>query len=303
MSKTKISIRVPATTANVGPAFDCMGIALNFYNTLQAELMDDSVMFEIAGTGAVKLPKNKKNIIYSAFAETAAIAGKKISGVKFSCQNNIPLNHGLGSSSAAIVSGIFSANLLLDCSLSKQDMVEIAAKIEGHPDNVAPAVLGGVTVSASNRDRVSTVRFLPVNALRFIVAVPDYEVPTRLARAALPKYIKHSDGVFNLSRSALLTAALFSGDDDSLALALEDKLHQEQRAYLMPGMRQVFSEARRAGALGTVISGAGPTMLSIANATVDADKIGQAMIEGFRDAGKAAWYKVLDIDVDGVCEQ
>ena len=209
------------------------------------------------------------------------------------------MNHGLGSSSAAIVSGIYCANLLLGGGLSKQDIVEIATKIEGHPDNVAPAVLGGVTVSAQTGERVNSVRFLPHIELKFIVAVPDYEVPTRLARAALPKYIAHADGVFNAARSALLTAALFSGDRQGMAAALEDKLHQPHRAYLMPGMKQVFAAAKQAGAIGAVISGAGPTMLAIADGSADCQAIGAAMVNGFIEVKKTAYYKILTLDVDG----
>ena len=302
MTDLKISIRVPATTANVGPAFDCMGIALNFYNYMQSELTDSGIQFAIAGVGAAKLPRNDKNIIYKAFAKTAALLDKKISGVNFYCDNNIPLNHGLGSSSAAIVSGIYSANLLLNGGLSRQEMIEIATKIEGHPDNVAPALLGGVTVSAQSSERVHSVRFLPNIALKFIVAIPEYEVPTRLARAALPKFIAHADGVFNAGHAALLTAALFSGDRASLAVALQDKLHQPQRAYLMPGMKQVFAAAKSSGAIGAVISGAGPTMLAIAEAHVDCEAIGRAMVSGFNEAGKAAYYKILSMDVDGASE-
>jgi len=299
LNHSKISIRVPATTANVGPAFDCMGIALNYYNYMQCELTDSDISFNITGVGAGKLPANSKNIIYKAFASTAVLIGTKFTGVKFYCQNNIPLNHGLGSSSAAIVSGILSANLLLNGGLSKHEMVEIAAKIEGHPDNVAPAVLGGVTVSAQSGARINSVRFLPKADLKFIVAIPDYEVPTRLARAALPKYIAHSDGVFNAARAALLTAALFTGDLESLAAALDDKLHQPHRAYLMPGMKQVFAAAKQAGAVGAVISGAGPTMLAIAAGNADCAAIGAAMVGGFNEAGKTACYKILYMDVDG----
>ena len=299
MNHSKISLRVPATTANVGPAFDCMGIALKFYNFMQCELTDSGIRFAISGVGAGKLPCNEKNVIYKAFARTAALVGKKFGGVNFFCDNHIPMNHGLGSSSAAIVSGIYCANLLLGGGLSKQDIVEIATKIEGHPDNVAPAVLGGVTVSAQTGERVNSVRFLPHIELKFIVAVPDYEVPTRLARAALPKYIAHADGVFNAARSALLTAALFSGDRQGRAAALEDKLHQPHRAYLMPGMKQVFAAAKQAGAIGAVISGAGPTMLAIADGSADCQAIGAAMVNGFIEVKKTAYYKILTLDVDG----
>ena len=296
---SKVHLRVPATTANVGPAFDCMGIALNYYNTLSAELTDKGVVFDISGTGCNKLPRNEKNLIYTTFAKTAKLLDKRFYGVRFACANNIPLNHGMGSSSAAIVSGIFCANELLSGGLSKKEIVEIATGIEGHPDNVAPAVYGGVSVSALEGSVVHSVRFMPARELQFVVAVPEYEVPTRLARAALPKYIAHADGVFNVSRAALLTAALMSGDMDSLAFALEDKLHQPHRAHLMPGMKQVFAAAKAAGALGAVVSGAGPTMLAICESQCNGAEVGQAMQQAFLECGKKAWFKVLSIDCAG----
>jgi homoserine kinase len=243
------TVEVPATTANLGPGFDCLGIALGLCNVVQLAPADSAAV-EILGEGADSLPQDDTNLTYQA----ARMLGKRI-GYRghwhLRQRNRIPLARGMGSSSAAIVGGIVAAQAALHSSLDRETALEIAIQIEGHADNVAPALLGGLTVCFDRRDGSRAALSLPApQGLVAVVAVPDYEVSTTGARAALPAQVPYQDAVFNLSQTAATVAALTTGRYDLLADTMRDRLHQSYRAHLVPGMDEVFEAATAAGGAG-----------------------------------------------------
>ena len=213
--------------------------------------------------------------------------------------NRIPLSRGLGSSSTAIVAGLMAANYLTGSTLTRQQLVDYATEIEGHPDNVAPALLGGFTVSYMSHGKAASLRFVPKKPLSFIAAVPAEPLSTARARQAIPETVSHKDAVFNAGRSALLVSALLTGEYKFLPDALEDRLHQPYRMPLINGTQAVFKAAKNAGAYGAIISGAGSTLMAYAAADADSEAIGRAMQQAFEKAGQQAVYHVLKLDEEG----
>ena len=209
------------------------------------------------------------------------------------------MSRGLGSSSAAIVGGVMAASILSGANLSRAELLHVANKIEGHPDNVAPAIYGGFTISCLAEDGPHCLRFLPAKPLQFIAVVPEKPLATSLARKAIPHQIPLPDAVFNESRSALLAGALMSGRYEFLPLALEDKLHQPYRASLIPGMEDVFKAGLAAGAYHCIISGAGSTLMAYADPARDGAAIGQAMVNAFAGHGQKAAAHILALDEEG----
>lgn len=295
-----VKVRVPGTTANCGPGFDTIGIACGIYNELELTILeDDRLIIEVFGEGSDHIPVDGKNVVWQAVSYLFQQAGVKIAGAKLRMVNNIPLSRGLGSSAAAIVAGLTAANAASGYHFSKRDIFQMAARLEGHPDNVAPAVFGGVTVSVvTDGGVVETLPFIPVKPFKMVVAVPDFYLATKVARTALPDTVPLTDAVFNVGRSALLVGALCQGRLDLLQVALGDKLHQPYRSKLVPGMEDVFAAAGAAGALGTALSGAGPCLIAFAED--NCEQIGGAMVAAFAKQAIDARYLILDIDVKGV---
>ena len=256
-----IQVSVPATSANLGSGFDSLGIALTMQNRVW---MEESDTLEIRCTDNVKVPTDESNLIFWAAKHLYEICGKKLPGLKIIQENNIPMARGLGSSSACIVAGILGANRMLGDVLDTQELLTLATAIEGHPDNVAPALLGGLTTSVFEGGQVYSVKREVDPSLCFAAVVPDYKLLTEAARAALPGQIPHRDAVYNLSRAALLPAAFCDGRHDLLPIATEDKLHQPYRIPLMPGSKEVFALAKECGALAVYVSGAGSTVMAVA---------------------------------------
>ena len=211
--------------------------------------------------------------------------------------NHIPLSRGLGSSAAAIVAGLKAANALLGNRFSRRELLQMATNIEGHPDNVAPAIFGGFTISVVTRGRVECFSLMPRMPLKLVVAVPEFPLSTRLARSVLPEQVKMKDAVFNVSRAALLVAALTKGQPRFLRNAFADALHQPYREKLIPGMKDVFRAACRAGALGASLSGAGPCL--IAYTLENEEAVGQAMVEAFQEHEIEAHALQLSLDAHG----
>ena len=216
--------------------------------------------------------------------------------------NRIPMSRGLGSSSSAIVAGIYAGNILSGNRFNDDELLGFATEIEGHPDNVAPALLGGFTISYMDGRKAHSLRVEPVKPLKFIAVVPERRLPTVLARQAIPKTVSHHDAVFNTSRASLLVGALLSGEYQYLASGLEDKLHQPYRAHLIPGLDDVFEAARNAGAYNAIISGAGSTVMAYADVKADHEKIARAMQDAFLKNNEPCAYHILDLDLDGVKE-
>ena len=263
-----VKVRVPATSANIGPGFDSMGIALGLYNYVTAEennsgrlqinILDDSKKF---------LPENENNLIYKSMKRVFEMVGHKCPGLKLTLENNIMITRGLGSSSAGIVGGIVAANKLSGDRLSMNELLKLAADIEGHPDNVTPALLGGFTVNVRTKYAIRYVKTeLNPKDLCFAALVPDFYLQTKKSRGVLPKSVSHDDAVYNAGHSALLTASHMSGKYENIRTAVGDKLHQNYRKRLIPNMDSLFRLCYDNGALGVYLSGAGPTIIAIIKA-------------------------------------
>lgn len=292
----RVSVRVPATSANLGPGFDALGLALSLHNDVVAAPAD-GVTVCIEGEGVGALPTDEDNIVARGVRLAFDEAGRLFAGCALTCINRIPTARGLGSSAAAWVGGLVAGNALLGSPLSREVLLRLAAQAEGHPDNVAAALLGGLTVSCSAGGGTLALA-LPVPAnLRWVVLVPDVSSSTAAARAVLPHSVPRADAVFNVQRVALLLAALQAGRTEPLAAALDDRLHQPYREKLFPWMPRVMAAARSAGAFGCVLSGAGPSLLAVV--TGSADAVARSMEQALAEAGLGGQAAVLDVDVAG----
>lgn len=300
MLNRTIRVRVPGTSANCGPGFDAIGVACTIYNDLELTLKgEEGLVIEIEGEGAANIPADERNIVLRAIRTILKRAHREdeVKGFHIRMTNHIPLSRGLGSSAAAIVAGLKAANALLGNRFSRRELLQMATNIEGHPDNVAPAIFGGFTISVVTRGRVECFSLMPRMPLKLVVAVPEFPLSTRLARSVLPEQVKMKDAVFNLSRAALLVAALTKGQPRFLRNAFADALHQPYREKLIPGMKDVFRDACRAGALGASLSGAGPCL--IAYTLENEEAVGQAMVEAFKEHEIKAHALQLSLDAHG----
>ena len=284
----KYLVRTPATVANLGPGFDCLGLALDLWNEMEVAVTGNSLDVSIEGEGSDTLPKDESNLIFRSMTTYAQRMGKTLPpGVRLHCHNRIPLASGLGSSSAATLSGILSAVALLALPDDKNDQLEYAAEIEGHPDNAAPCLLGGFTITMVDRGRVTT-RNVQVQPLTLVIVTPEFHFPTDQARSVLPDRVSRQDAVFNLGRAVLLSEALRNGDMDLLPAVSEDRLHQPYRIPLIPGAEAAMSAAREAGAISVVLAGAGPSLMAFINEKAQGQAVGDSMLAAFRRAGLRA---------------
>jgi len=301
--KNRVVVRVPGTSANCGPGFDCLGLATTIYNYLDLTLIrNGKVVVEPTGEGTENIPKGRRNLTWQAVSRFLKAVGKddEFKGAIIRMKNNVPISRGLGSSSTAIVAGLVAANEIVGAPLNRQELLKLATELEGHPDNVAPALFGGFTVSVMQGGEVQTFSFQPRVKLKLIVAVPDFELSTRLARKVLPRNVSMKDAIFNVSRASMLIAALVEGREDLLPLAFDDALHQPYRKKLVPGMSAVFDAAKSAGALGAAISGAGSCLIAFTTLHSGLeDKIALAMTTAFKTAGVTAKALILDVDRRG----
>ncbi|MBQ6004840.1 MAG: homoserine kinase [Selenomonadaceae bacterium] len=301
--KNRAVVRVPGTSANCGPGFDCLGLATTIYNYLDLTLLKGSkVIVESKGEGADNIPRGKRNLTWQAVRRLLQEVNREndFKGAIIRMKNNVPISRGLGSSSTAIVAGLVAANEIIGSPLNRQELLKLATELEGHPDNVAPALFGGFTVSVMDKGEVQTFSFLPRIRLKLIVAVPDFELSTRLARKVLPKNVSMKNAIFNVSRASMLIAALVEGREDLLPLAFDDALHQPYRKKLVPGMSEVFEAAKSAGALGAAISGAGSCLIAFTTLKSGLeDKIAAAMVEEFKNHNVAAKALILNVDRHG----
>lgn len=255
-----IKIQIPATSANLGAGFDALGLALNYYNYVNIEEADGVKIVALDGND---IPTDETNLVYETAKTLYDICGKSFTGLHIEQVNNIPMARGLGSSSACIIAGLVGANTLMENPLSLDDLVDLSAQIEGHPDNTAPALLGGIVTAVFDGKVVHWVKQEVHTSLKFVVVIPDFELKTEKARACLPKEVSHKDAVYNLSRAALFSASLLTGKYENLLTAVHDKLHQPYRMELIPHGREVFDIAYSLGAYASYISGAGPSLMAI----------------------------------------
>jgi homoserine kinase len=262
-----IRVMAPATTANLGPGYDCLGLALDLWNRLDvldgAAPGDHGPLVEITGEGAGELAAGPENLVYRAMVFLFQEAGREMPGVRLRCHNNIPLERGLGSSAAAIAGGLVAANALCDGVFESRDLLEMAATIEGHPDNVAAAILGGLQLVLTDQERLYTAAVNVPPELNAVLFIPDLRIATSDARAVLPEKVTMADAVYNMGRAALLLAGMTTNHPEYLSLATQDRLHQPYREALFPAMKLLFRAARDAGALGVFLSGSGSTVLAL----------------------------------------
>ncbi|MEV4707221.1 homoserine kinase [Actinoplanes sp. NPDC049316] len=262
-----VRVRTPATSANLGPGFDTLGLALALYDELSARVTGDGFTVDVSGEGAGDLPTDESHLVVRAMLATFDELGGRPAGVAVECVNRIPQARGLGSSSAAIVGGVQLARGLVEEQISDEDALRIAARLEGHPDNVAPCLLGGFTIAWTESAGARAVRLSAADAVRPTVFVPQERGLTSTARAALPPSVPHADAAFNTGRAALLVHAL-QHDPDLLFAATEDRLHQGYRAEAMPGTSSLVASLRSVG-VAAVVSGAGPTVLALTPVPAD----------------------------------
>lgn len=258
-----VTVRVPATTANLGPGFDALGLALELREEAECSLSSRGWEVEVSGPGAAGVPRGEGNLVARGAAAVLAAAGRPGLALRIRLRLAVPVGRGLGSSAAAVAAGVAAADALLGAPLGPERLVALAAAVEGHPDNVAPAILGGFCVSCPVADGVHTVRFDPPAGLEALAAIPAAPLSTAEARAALPAAVPFGDAVANVQRACLLVAAVAAGRPALLAEAAADRLHQPYRAALVPGLLRCLAEARVAGACGAFLSGAGPTVLAL----------------------------------------
>ena len=287
-----IKLQIPATSANLGAGFDALGLALQLYNDVEMEECDTVA---ISSTDNTPVPTDESNLIYTAAKDLYQVCGKTLKGLRLVQTNRIPMTRGLGSSSACIVAGLVGANQLLGDPLQTDDLVDLAAQIEGHPDNTAPALLGGIVTAVFDGRRVHWVKQEVYTKLRFAAMIPDFELKTERARACLPTEVSHKDAVYNLSRAALFSASLLTGKFENLRTAVHDKLHQPYRMALIPRAREVFDIAYAHGAYAVYISGAGPTVMAIADE--DNAYFAGKLRFSLDNAGMKGW-QVLELSID-----
>ncbi len=290
-----VQVRVPATIANLGPAFDALGVAVSLYNTIELDVASQPRL-DVIGEGEGWIPTDPSNLTYRAATAVAQRVGERVA-FRIRSHNRIPLARGLGSSAAAIVGGVVAANETLGKRLGFEELLELAWRLEGHPDNVAAALCGGVVMTCPANGRLAWTQITPAWRAALVVAVPEFAVPTTQARAVLPERVPLHDAVANISRCARLVTAMLTGRVELLPLAMEDALHQPYRRTLVPGMDEVFAAAREAGAYGAALSGAGPSVVAITPPEV-AEEVGARMVAAFEAAGSRA--KSLQVEIDRV---
>ena len=299
------TVLIPATSANLGPGFDSFGLALDLHNRFEAELAEEwSVSVE--GEGADTLRTDGGNRVASAMALAFEALGKPDLKARIGCVNRIPLGNGLGSSSAAIVGGILLAEQLAGEELGEQALLELAAEIEGHPDNVAAALRGGFTVCWNDSGgRVRTARFQPARGLAVVVVVANAELSTKTARLMLPEAVPHADAAFNVAHAGLLAASIATGRPELLGAALADRLHEPYRASAVADLQQVHDILRDAGAAGVALSGAGPTIIGLVAGDTDeaahalAESVAERAADAVRELGTRRAPAALRIDRAG----
>ncbi len=304
-----VNVTVPATTANLGPGFDCIGAALTLYNKFKFTRQSQAG-FAIAVTGAEakRVKTDESNLLYQAFVKFYQHIGQTPPPVQIEIQLGVPLARGLGSSATAIVGGLVGANQLAGSPLSQAEVMELAIAMEGHPDNVVPALLGGCRLAATvETQQVASPHSWEICDVPWhqdivpVVAIPDFELSTAQARRVLPTQVSRADAIFNTAHLGLLLRGLETGREDWIRAELQDRLHQPYRQALIQGYEAVRAAAMATDALGMVISGAGPTLLALA-ATARAATVAAAMEKAWQQEGIAAQVRSLAIDTQGAIQ-
>ncbi len=287
-----VVVSVPATTANLGPGFDCLGLALSLHNRVEAS-PGPRWQITVEGEGAGLLPEDESNLVVQAMAHLARAAGRPLPPLRIAQHNAIPVGSGLGSSAAAVVAGLLAADALLESRLSPARLLALAAEMEGHADNAAAALYGGLALVAGDE-----VVQLPVAPLDAVAVLPAVALSTRAARAALPASVPLADAVFNVGKMGLLLHALAQGDAAQLARAMADRLHQPYRAPLIPGLAGALAAAQAEGAA-ACLSGAGPSVIAFAAAEQDRQRLAGVIAAAFAEAGVATRHWLVSSNPAG----
>lgn len=296
----RVAVSVPGSTGNVGPGYDSLGLALGHYDDLAVTVTRGGLEFELHGEGSSSVPRSAEHLVVRAVRAVLRAAGvEHLPGLRLEATNRIPHGRGMGSSASAVVAGVLAANALLPAELALDDrrLLQVAAAMEGHPDNVAPSLYGGLVISWTDGDGYRSVPVAVHEDVVPVVAIPDFEVPTRLARSLLPATVPHHDAAVNAGRTALLVEAL-TRRPELLLPATEDRLHQPYRASAMPPSARLMAALRDRG-LPAMISGAGPTVLVLAAGRGQADETVRTLDELVADGDGSVSWRVLRLRVDG----
>lgn len=288
-----IEVKVPATSANMGPGFDCLGVAVEMYNRFLIEEIEDGLIFE----GCDDKFKNEDNLIYVSMKKCFEKVGYKPTGLRIKIESDVPVSRGLGSSAACIVGGVVAANELAGRVLNKEEISELISELEGHPDNVLPAFLGGMVVSSYEDKQLIHSKVNVKKGVKFCALIPEFTLSTEKARGVLPKTIGYRDGVFNVGRVALMISALNNGEFHLIKEACKDKLHQDYRAGLIENFYDIKNECERLNCLGVFLSGAGPTIMVMIR---EEDNEFSKEIQKFLDTLQSKWVsKELKMQTEG----
>ena len=297
-SNPKATARVPASTTNLGPGFDVLGLALQLYSEVTLETTEMETQVIVKGVDADKIPSTSEHIAFQAVELVFDRSGsERPKGFKLKIENGIPAIRGLGGSGTAILGGLLTANALCGTPFSDAELLNFATELEGHPDNVAASLYGGIVVSAQENTKVHTVRLTCPSILSIVLAIPDFPLSTEQARDVLPTSVNFADAVYNTSRSTLLIASIVTGQFEMLRVAMKDRLHQPYRTSLIPGFNDVAEAATTAGALSVALSGAGPTIA--AYCLEHSEQVAEQMQSAFKKHQINSDIKILKPDAEG----
>lgn len=259
---SSFTVFTPATTANLGPGFDCLGLSLDLWNQTTLILSGDSLKISISGEGAGELPLDESNLIYRSFCFAASKHAQKITpGISIDCLNHIPVSSGLGSSSAAVIAGLMAANYLMDLQMTDHEIITLGLELEGHADNISACLLGGL-ITVLTDETIPVFKKWRIQPLQAAIALPQIALSTKQARKVMPKYYSRDEVIFNIGRASMLLGAFITGEYDLMRIAMEDRIHQPYRLGLIPGATDAIKAALDAGAYGAALSGAGPSVIA-----------------------------------------
>jgi len=293
-----VKVKVPATTANIGPGFDCLGMALELFNIIEVEEIKTGLEIIIPDKDRKYIENDENNLVYQSMKFLFDEVDYHPKGLRITLMNNIPLTRGLGSSAACIAGGLVAANELIGKPLTNSEIIFSAAKMDGHPDNVLPALIGGMTIGCLLENEVKYVKIDLPSQLKILVLIPNFHFPTKKARSILPKSLPFEDAVFNLSRLGLLVSSLMTHNFDNLPIALQDKIHQPYRKDFIPHWNEITSKLLELGSKGFFISGAGPSIVGFLDK--DYEKVRNKTVE-FLSKYEENWeVEILNVSNSGL---
>ena len=293
----RLRIRVPASTSNLGPGFDAIGMALKLYNSVSIRPGRNGIKLRVRGEDGRPLALPEGNSLYASLDATCRELGI-CPAVRVSQRNDIPVQRGLGGSATAVLAGVAAALVMAGRAIIQQEVLVRALAFEGHPDNITPSLVGGLTTCLVDAGRIHWLRISVPEEIKAVVCVPDQPISTELARRALPSKVPHKDAAFNVGAASLLVAAIASGDFKKLGVAMRDRLHQQYRHHLLPGMEAICEAGVAAGAHGAALSGSGSSIIALA--TSNHEEIGHAMRVAAKQHGLRARSTVLEVDNTGM---